>query len=204
MRGLIVDLRFNPGGLLTSAVEVSDLFISEGTIVSTDGRNTEQRVWEAHPESTYEGFPMVVLVNRFSASASEILSACLQDHDRAIVVGERTWGKGSVQSVIELDQGRSAMKLTTASYQRPNGRNIHRFDGAKDSDEWGVQPNSGFEVKFKDEEISRLMRHQYDLDIVPPERADDEREDDDDDGEFTDRQLQRAVDYLSSELARAE
>ena len=92
---------------------------------------------------------MVVLVNRYSASASEIVAACLQDHKRAVVIGERTWGKGSVQNVIELEDGRSALKLTTASYRRPNGKNIHRFPDAKETDEWGVMPDAGFEIKLE-------------------------------------------------------
>src|SRR4029450_13742477 len=102
---------------------------------------------------TFEGFPMVVLVNRFSASASEIVAACLQDHKRAVVIGERTWGKGSVRDVIELESGRSALKLTTASYARPNGHNIHRFPDAKETDEWGVKPNDGLEVKLNSDEL---------------------------------------------------
>src|SRR5262249_25416853 len=101
LRGLILDLRFNPGGLLTSAIEVADLFIADGRIVSTKGRNTDERVWDAVKPGTFEGFPMVVLVNHYSASASEIVAACLQDHSRAVVIGERSWGKGSVQNVIE-------------------------------------------------------------------------------------------------------
>ena len=91
---------------------------------------------------------MVVLVNRYSASASEIVSACLQDHKRAVIIGERTWGKGSVQNVIDLEGGASALKLTTASYHRPSGKNIHRFPKAKDTDDWGVMPNDDFKVEF--------------------------------------------------------
>jgi carboxyl-terminal processing protease len=100
--GLIVDLRFNPGGLLSSAIEVADLFVEEGIIVSVDGRNTERREWRAKRSGTFGDIPLAVLVNRFSASASEVVAACLQDHERAIVVGERTWGKGRVQHVVEL------------------------------------------------------------------------------------------------------
>ena len=134
MRGLILDLRWNPGGLLKTAIEVSDMFLSSGTIVSTEGRNIRRQAWEATSESTAE-VPLVVLVNQFSASASEIVAAALQDHDRAIIIGQRTYGKASVQNVVELEEGRSALKLTTGSYQRPNGKPIHRFPGAK---EWGV------------------------------------------------------------------
>jgi carboxyl-terminal processing protease len=166
VRGLIIDLRFNPGGLLSSAVEISDMFVSEGRIVSTAGRNVAEQVVFAKKEGTYEGFPMAVLVNRFSASASEIVSACLQDHGRAIVVGERTWGKGSVQNIIELEGGRSALKLTTAGYQRPNGRNINRFEGATEEDEWGVSPNEGYAIRLPDEELRQLIETRRERDIL--------------------------------------
>ena len=96
MKGLVLDLRFNPGGLLSQAVKISDLFIDSGTIVSTEGKNTAKRTFSATKAGTLPDFPMAVLINRFSASASEILSACLQDHKRALVIGERSWGKGSV------------------------------------------------------------------------------------------------------------
>ena len=148
MQGLVLDLRDDPGGLLSSAVEVSDLFIDEGVIVSTKGRNTPKKTYEARKDGAYTNFPMVVLVNRFSASASEIVAACLQDHDRALVVGERSYGKGSVQNIFDLDDGNSVLKLTVASYYRPSGKNIHRFKNAKESDEWGVSPNPGMEVKL--------------------------------------------------------
>jgi len=166
VKGLILDLRFNPGGLLTSAIAVSDMFVPEGRIVSTAGRNSTARSWDAQKFGTFEGFPMVVLVNRYSASASEIVSACLQDHQRAVVIGERTWGKGSVQNVIELEGGKSALKLTTAGYQRPSGKNIHKLPDAKDSDEWGVKPNDSFEVKLDDLEMARLAQYRHRRDIL--------------------------------------
>jgi carboxyl-terminal processing protease len=168
MRGLILDLRFNPGGLLSSAIEVSNLFISKGRIVSTKGRNSPERVWDAQKNGAYEGFPMVILVNRYSASASEIVSACLQDHKRAVVVGERTWGKGSVQNVVELENGRSALKLTTASYRRPSGKNIHRFEDAKEADEWGVTPDKGFDLKLGDSEMVNLLEDRRRRDVLQP------------------------------------
>ncbi len=224
LKGLVVDLRFNPGGLLTSAIEVSDMFVASGRIVSTKGRNTPERVWEAEKEGTFEGFPMAVLVNHYSASASEILSACLQDNHRAIVVGERTWGKGSVQNVIELEGGKSALKLTTASYHRPNGKNIHRFPDAKESDEWGVMPDEGYSVKLTPTETERLIRERRDRDILvskhgkarvdgypakPPEPGDAKppeaaAKDSPAKEPFVDPQLQKAVDYLTQQLARAQ
>lgn len=168
MRGLILDLRFNPGGLLTSAIEASDLFISEGRIVSTKGRNSPERAWDAKKEGTFEGFAMVVLVNRYSASASEIVSACLQDHKRAVIMGEQTWGKGNVQNVIELEGGKSLLKLTTASYRRPSGRNIHRIRGNNDQQQWGVSPDEGFELKLSDEEMDKLVVYRRQRDVIRP------------------------------------
>jgi carboxyl-terminal processing protease len=171
LRGLILDLRNNPGGLLKAATDISDLFISDGVIVSTKGRNAVPRVVTAKKPGTYEGFPMVVLVNHSSASASEIVAACLQDHHRAVVIGERTWGKGSVQNVIELEDGHSALKLTTASYWRPSGHNIHRFPDAKDTDEWGVMPDKGYDVKLSDAEQFQLLRNRRDRDILEVSHA---------------------------------
>jgi carboxyl-terminal processing protease len=165
MRGLILDLRDNPGGLLGAAVEISDLFVSDGLIVSTKGRNTVTKTYEAVREGSYDDFPMVVLVNQNSASAAEIVSACLQDHKRAKVVGQRTYGKGSVQNIIELEDGNSVLKLTVATYQRPSGKNIHRFKNAKSSDEWGVSPDNGLEVKVnpgRDYETWALGRRERD------------------------------------------
>lgn len=152
MRGLILDLRDNPGGLLSAAVDVSDLFLEEGAIVSTKGRNTLPKSYVAHREGTVDPFPLVVLVNQNSASASEIVSAALQDHKRARIIGQRTFGKGSVQNIIELEDGSSVLKLTVASYFRPSGENIHRFRNAKPTDKWGVSPNEGLEVKLSDAE----------------------------------------------------
>jgi carboxyl-terminal processing protease len=166
VRGLILDLRFNPGGLLRSAIEVSNLFISSGRIVSTKGRNTPERVWDARDDAIFPGTPMVILVNHYSASASEIVSACLQDHKRAVIMGERTWGKGSVQNIIELENGRSALKLTTAAYKRPSGKNIHRFPNSKDQDEWGVMPDLGYELGLNDKETRELLVDRRNRDVI--------------------------------------
>ncbi|MCH7989733.1 MAG: S41 family peptidase, partial [Planctomycetes bacterium] len=192
MKGLILDLRKNPGGLLSQATEISNMFIESGKLVSTKGRNTPERVWNATKEGTLTGFPMSIIVNRFSASASEIVSACLQDHKRAIIVGERTWGKGSVQNVIDLAGGQSALKLTTASYFRPSGKNIHRFPDAKDSDVWGVMPDDGYQVRFTRGENLSYERDRRDRDIL--------RDGDPPKSEFKDRQLEKAVEYILEQL----
>jgi carboxyl-terminal processing protease len=197
IKGLVIDLRYNPGGLLTSAIEICDLFIKTGKIVSTAGRNVPERTWNAHEPGTFDGFPVAVLVNRFSASASEIVSACLQDHSRAVVIGERTWGKGSVQNIIELESGKSALKLTTAGYLRPSGKNIHRFDGAKENDEWGVTPNEGFAVALTDEEAQAYLTNRRERDILRKASADSEAKPIE---RLVDKQLQKALDYLDEQL----
>lgn len=124
IRGLVLDLRRNPGGLLDEAIRVADEFLEHGAIVSTRGRGG-QRLTEAvaHRSATRPGWPMVVLVDAYSASAAEIVAGALQDHRRALVVGARTWGKGSVQNIVQLPDG-SALKLTVARYYTPAGRSI--------------------------------------------------------------------------------
>ena len=124
VNGFVLDLRNNPGGLLDQAVQVSDAFLEEGEIVSQRGRTeSETRRYNADPGDLAQGKPMVVLINGGSASASEIVAGALQDHQRAIVIGETSFGKGSVQTVMPL-RGRSAMRLTTARYYTPSGRSI--------------------------------------------------------------------------------
>ncbi len=196
LRGLILDLRFNPGGLLSAAIEVSDLFLTKGRIVSTAGRSTRERKWEAHEAGTFDGFPLVVLVNRQSASASEIVAAALQDHGRAAIAGQRTWGKGSVQNVIELEDGKSALKLTTAGYLRPSGANIHRFPGAAESDAWGVRPDSGLEVILSDEEIAAYRDERQRRDAIATRAADAPPAP----AVKLDRQLQAALEHLLEQL----
>ncbi|MDO9640686.1 MAG: S41 family peptidase [Pseudotabrizicola sp.] len=124
VNGFVIDLRNNPGGLLTQAIRVSDAFLDKGEIVSTRGREAvDSERFNAKPGDLAEGKPMVVLVNGGSASASEIVAGALQDHRRAIVVGTKSFGKGSVQTVIPL-RGEGAMRLTTARYYTPSGRSI--------------------------------------------------------------------------------
>jgi carboxyl-terminal processing protease len=124
LRALIIDLRNNPGGVLQQAVAMADGFLDEGVIVSTRGRNsTMQMEFTAHPGQWLPDTPLMLLVDRSSASASEVLAGALQDHSRALIVGERTFGKGSVQSVLPLRNG-AGIKLTTARYYTPSGRSI--------------------------------------------------------------------------------
>ena len=130
VRGLILDLRNNPGGVLNAAVAVSDAFLESGLIVYTEGRVKDSQLrFQAAPDDVLDGAPIVVLVNGGSASASEIVAGALQDHKRAVVMGRQTFGKGSVQTIIPINE-RTALKLTTARYFTPNGRSI-QADGIK-------------------------------------------------------------------------
>lgn len=132
VNGFVIDMRNNPGGLLTQAIEVSDAFLDKGEIVSTRGRNPEDSErFNAEPGDLAEGKPIVVLINGGSASASEIVTGALQDHHRAIVVGTKSFGKGSVQTIIPL-RGNGAMRLTTARYYTPSGRSIQALGIAPD------------------------------------------------------------------------
>lgn len=168
-RALVLDLRDNPGGLLSQAVAVSDLFLDDGTIVTTRDRRGGTRQWTAKNGGTLLGptarKPMAVLVNRQSASASEIVASALQDHKRAAVVGERSYGKGSVQKPFTLSDG-GAVKLTTEEWLTPNGRNIHRWPESTEKDEWGVKPNPGLEVQMTDDDRRKYVRHMLSLDAV--------------------------------------
>jgi carboxyl-terminal processing protease len=147
MRALILDLRWNPGGLLDQAVGVCEKFLPRGQlVVSTEGRNpseNKERRAEGHGDEL-RGMPMVVLANYSSASAAEIVTGCLQDLKRAVVVGEKTFGKGSVQSILPFDDG-SALRLTTAKYYTPSHRVIHQH---------GIEPN--IEVMMSDDEERAL------------------------------------------------
>ncbi len=159
VKGLILDLRNNPGGLLDQAVRIADEFIDTGLIVYTDGRVDAQKTkYAAHKEGTYTGFPIVVLVNAGSASASEIVAGALQDHGRAIVIGQRTFGKASVQTILPLEDG-SALRLTTARYYTPNGRSIQAKGIEPDivvAD--GKEPPEGHPGMLREKDIERHLK----------------------------------------------
>jgi len=211
-RGLIIDLRANPGGLLRSAVEVCRMFVPDGRIVSTRGRDQQEEVYDAHGDDLViqpdKKFPIAILINHLSASASEIVAAAMQDHHRAVIIGERSYGKGSVQNVIEMEDRASALKLTTASYWRPSGQNIHRFTDSKDSDEWGVKPDNGFEVKLTDEDRRNYYAYRHERDVLQwkaaTEKPADQKERKGEVKPFADKILERALTYIRHELGAAE
>ncbi len=205
MKGLVLDLRNNPGGLLDQAVAVSNAFLEQGEIVSTRGRRSENaQRYNAEAGDLLDGLPIVVLINGGSASASEIVAGALQDHDRAVVLGTRSFGKGSVQTVIPLP-GEGAMRLTTARYYTPSGRSIQAT---------GIEPDIAVErttiaaVASEDRRRESDLRGRLDGDPAAepdgdadagdpaadatPDSADAGDEDDD----VIDYQLRRALDLL--------
>jgi carboxyl-terminal processing protease len=176
---LILDLRGNSGGLLSAAVEVCDIFLDDGVIVSTKGRvlggqgagdaETTGDVRRATRGAALADLPMAVLVDGLTASAAEVVAACLQDHGRAIVVGSRTFGKGTVQSILPLSDGSGLLKLTTSEYLRPSRANIHRRSDDDDSDtDWGVSPDRGCEITPTGRQIEALQAWRRTRDIVSP------------------------------------
>ena len=179
VEGLIFDLRANPGGLLDVAVEICDMFLESGLpIVRIKGRE-KKLIREYQSTAGTElpaGLPVCILIDRYSASASEIVSGCLQDHGRAVLIGEQTYGKGTVQDIIPIQHNRSLLKLTTASYWRPSDRQIDRHDPeAQKTKVWGVQPDDGFVVEISDEELIENLQHRNSLDVsglVPDDEED--------------------------------
>jgi carboxyl-terminal processing protease len=163
LNGLVLDLRDDPGGGLPTAVEMADLFLEQGTIVTIKPRTEEPRSFTATAAGTLPDFPMIVLVNGGSASASEIVAGALKENGRAKVLGTRTFGKGSVQEVRELDYNRGVLKYTTAYYLLPSGRNINR---SPDSEVWGVDPDPGMVVPMSDEDLRDMYEARRDFEII--------------------------------------
>ena len=197
LKGIILDLRFNPGGLLIAGGDVADRFLDSGVIVSTGRPDSTKRdfIREAVKEGTYPRIPLVVLVNEYSASASEIVAGALKDHNRAVLIGTRTFGKGSVQTLITLDNGNAALKLTTAYYYLPSGRNIMR---KKTSKTWGVDPDPTFRLPLTETENRDILRSRSESEIIrknghTPTTATAPATQP---AKTADRQLQRALDIL--------
>jgi carboxyl-terminal processing protease len=201
LKGLVLDLRDNPGGLLEQAARVTDLFLEEGLIVFTQGRDTGNREeWYAHVEGTQPAYPIVILVNGGTASASEIVAGALQDHHRALLVGTETFGKGSVQRIIPLEDG-SGLKLTTALYYLPSGRSIQEVRVKPDI---VVEPLSEAEVAALGEKAAPPMVGEEHLPghltVEETQGAEPSEEKEETLAERLqrDRQLARAVDLLKS------
>ena len=168
VNGLIVDFRFNPGGLLNEAVDLANRFVADGVIVSQhDAAGVAHEVKRARRSNvTVRDIPVVVLINEGAASASEIVAGALQDHKLAVLVGERTFGKGSVQQVYDVGRGLAALRLTIQYYRLPNGRLIHRRPGMK---EWGIAPD--VHAAMSPARMGESLRLRQDADIIPFDAA---------------------------------
>ncbi len=184
LRALIIDLRNNPGGLLNAAIDVSSMFIPKRKlIVFTEGnKRTQRQDFSSLPGTKHRGFPIAILINEGSASGAEIVAGCLQDYNRAILIGEKSYGKGSVQSIIELDDG-SAIRLTTSKYYTPSERVIHGN---------GIAPD--FVVDISDEDSHRMHIQLSRFDGMP--------RDPEDPPDIADEQLKEALAVLKDILAK--
>jgi carboxyl-terminal processing protease len=185
IRGLVLDLRNNPGGLLDQAVRVSDVFLSSGIIVTTAGRGRRNvEVERAREKDTEPAYPLIVLVNKGTASASEIVAGALQDHGRAVIMGTPTFGKGSVQTIIELEDG-SGLKLTVARYYTPRNRSIQEMGISPDVVVADAAPPRVAEAQTGERELKRHLKNDAPA-PVPASHAPD------------DHQLRTALDYLTA------
>ena len=192
LKDLVLDLRFNPGGLLTSAINVADVFITEGTMVHIQDRQGGERDEKAHRFGTIENVNLIVLVNSGSASGSEIVAAAIQDSGRGRIAGSRTFGKGSAQDIIPLKDNKAALKLTSEAFFRPNGKNLERYRGGRlvVDDVWGVSPNPDLEIPLFSEETSRLRADMLRRQFIGQTRDKTRPED---------RQLEKIVEVLRNE-----
>ena len=210
LKGLVLDLRNNPGGLLNQAVRVSDLFLESGMIVYTDGRiESQKQKFFAQKEGTWSDFPIVVLVNGGSASASEIVAGALQDHKRAVVLGTKTFGKGSVQTILPLDDN-SALRLTTARYFTPKGRSIQATGIVPDIIIENIpmvdgKPDERKRPSLREENLPHHLNNSQQNSAKEQEQMDREREKQiptsgptGDETIDNDQQLKRALDLLKS------
>ena len=186
LRGLVLDLRNDPGGLLDQAVRVADTFLSTGTIVTTEGRHRRTvEVEKAHEKETEPDYPLIVLVNKGTASASEIVAGALQDHRRGVIMGTQTFGKGSVQSVIELEGG-AGLKLTVARYYTPRHRSIQELGITPDVVVAAAAPPSR-DDGVAERDLKRHLRNDGGERPKPPPQ-----------GPGDDYQLRTALDYLKA------
>ena len=164
VRGLILDVRFNPGGVLHEAVDLVDRFVDDGIILTTVTRHRAVQTYHATQRATTIGIPLVLLINGASASAAEIVAGSLQSHGRATIIGRRSFGKGSVQHLIQLKEHPAAVRLTTAYYRLPDGRVIHRTKANAHGNAWGILPD--IEVILNNDEAHAIQQSRSALDVA--------------------------------------
>jgi len=199
LKGLILDLRNNPGGLLDQAVKVADRFLESGLIVSMEGRKEDQKMkFHAHSQGTLSPYPLIVLINGGSASGAEIVAGAIQDNGRGILLGTQTFGKGSVQTIFPLKDG-SGLRLTTARYFTPNGRSIQAKGIVPDIVVKPLQPEEEKVVPVPKMPMERdLERHLIDSGKEPPKEKEKPKKEEVKEKKPTDHQLDRALELLKS------
>jgi carboxyl-terminal processing protease len=211
LRGLVLDLRDNTGGVFESGLSVADRFLDSGLIVRQSGRKTDEKEWYAQHEGNYPDFGMAVLINGSTASAAELVAGALRDHQRAAIVGERSYGKGCVQEVLQLQHGGGAIKLTTAYFYLPRGQCIQRTPEAAATGEWGVRPTLPISLTDDERRLWLATRREVTREDVPPQAAQEgpetsqpteelDRESDAEALLAADLQLHRAVEYLRDRI----
>lgn len=197
-RALVLDLRGNPGGMVQEAVKVADLFLREGKILTVRSQGDKQQTIEAKADGTIEDLPIAVLIDRYTASAAEIVAASLQDHKRAALVGERTYGQGVVRSLIPVQSTGGAVRLATGVWVRPSGQSIYRSRAAggenQPANTGGVSPNEGLELKLADAELEAYRKYRSARDVGRGENEEP--------AVSQDKQLAKAVSYLREQLSQ--
>jgi len=204
LQGLVIDLRDNPGGALSAAITVSNMFLDRGTIVTVSGRADPQRSWDAQPDHILHDVPILIIVNGNSASASEIVAGSLQANNRVVILGSRTFGKGSVQEVLELSSG-GMLKFTTARYDLSNGRTIDK-QLSDDKGLWGVDPNEGLVILESPEELINRIKSREPYNVITDEEPEGFTCGDIDwiENTFSDHQLAQALLAMQSKLGSGQ
>jgi carboxyl-terminal processing protease len=199
IKGLILDVRFNPGGLVDSGIKVADLFIDDGPITTVRPRQGPATAYFGGSGGSYTAFPMVCLVNGESWGVTEVVAACLQDNGRALIVGERSAGETGIRSLLPLRSG-GTLKFTSSVFDRANGRTLSKLlTNGLDDEDWGVRPDEGSAVLLSARERAALHEHLQRLEIIPRrDRAAKPTP------RFHDRQLETALAYLRGQIASAE
>jgi carboxyl-terminal processing protease len=170
MRGLILDVRWCPGGYLREAVNVAALFLGECNVATVRTRGEEDKLFPSTAENKFLDFPLIVLVNGETSGGGELIAAALQDHQRAEVGGQRTVGKASIQSMVPLPISGAGLKLTTGTFVRPSGKNLHHFPESKLSDDWGVRPDERLELRVS-AELNRQLKEWWLQQTLRPGRS---------------------------------
>lgn len=195
IKGLVIDLRNCGGGLMSPTIEIADMFLTDGVILEVRGRNADKKTYAAGQDEILGDVPIAILVNRYTASAAEILAGALKDRGRAIVIGERTFGKGTVQSLFQLNSG-GAIKLTTARFYLPGGSSLEKPTNPGEDDSWGVDPSEGYAVETSEEQLEAFSAYRSAIEMFgrPDESA----------AAFQDVALAKAVKYVERKGVRPQ